>query len=43
MAVAYADMPNHFINFSLTHFEGFVLNYKGLQFQILDVGVDCKI
>nr|UZN72565.1 32 kDa non-structural protein [Bovine coronavirus] len=43
MAVAYADKPNHFINFPLTQFEGFVLNYKGLQFQLLDEGVDCKI
>nr|ARC95201.1 nonstructural protein [Porcine hemagglutinating encephalomyelitis virus] len=43
MAVSYADNPNHFINFPLTQFDGFVLNYKGLQSQLLDVGVDCKI
>nr|UPA71936.1 non-structural protein 2 [Porcine hemagglutinating encephalomyelitis virus] len=40
MSVSYADNSSHFINFSLTQFDGFVLNYKGLQSQLLDVGVD---
>nr|WEM02671.1 NS2 accessory protein [Equine coronavirus] len=43
MSVAYADRPTHFINFPLISFEGFMLNFKDLQFRLLEEGVDCKL
>lgn len=43
MAVAFADKPNHFVNFPLAQFKGFLDKFKQLQSQLLGVGVDCKL
>nr|ATN37895.1 phosphodiesterase [Murine hepatitis virus] len=41
--MAFADKPNHFINFPLTQFSGFMGKYLKLQSQLVEMGLDCKL
>lgn len=43
MASAFADQPTHFVNFPLMGFSSFVGDFKKLQSEVLDVGLDCKL
>lgn len=41
--MAFADKPNHFINFPLAQFSGFMDKYLKLQQEIIENGFDCKL
>lgn len=41
--MAFADKPNHFINFPLAQFSGFMDKYLKFQSQLVEMGLDCKL